>query len=380
MLFTCMLLCMLLFMLLNQRVHLKLLSSIFPRIKMAHQVSLSTQKKRNLAYFVMKEGRISDLIKAFKFNNDKFNSMFYLTENINEVNESDERTPLYTNDDNSDEIGFDSKLYFETLRTVKFGHYFIFTDITSTTMTMIEPFTAIDGFIVIANQQVKGRGRKDNVWISPKGSCSFTLHFCIPLNSKLGKHLGFTQHLAALAIVNAVKRISSDHSIIDLKVKWPNDVYWGKKMAKLCGILACSMMVGNTIHCFLGIGINISNSFPSGCFNDVIDYYNKEANLNLNYIAKEELIARFLNEFEILIDKLEMENGFEILKQLYIENWIHKDQIVTTNDNKDVKIVGIDEHGYLLALELTSDQNSKMISLEPDGNSLDMLENLVKRK
>ena len=50
-------------------------------------------------------------------------------------------------------------------------------------------------------------GRTGNVWMSPEGCAVFSLRLEFALDAMLGKHLSLMQHLAALAIVLAVKSL-----------------------------------------------------------------------------------------------------------------------------------------------------------------------------
>ena len=47
-------------------------------------------------------------------------------------------------------------------------------------------------------------GRGGNAWLSPLGCAMFTLHVQVPISSSLGQSIPFLQHLAALAVVEAV--------------------------------------------------------------------------------------------------------------------------------------------------------------------------------
>lgn len=50
-----------------------------------------------------------------------------------------------------------------------------------------------------------GRGR--NAWLSPLGCAMFTVGLQVELSSKLGRRIPFLQHLAALAVVEAVRTL-----------------------------------------------------------------------------------------------------------------------------------------------------------------------------
>ena len=100
---------------------------------------------------------------------------------------------------------FDHKQYFASLTTAKLGRQVIFAQVTKSTHPLCEQLSCLDGLVVIANQQVEGRGRGENHWISPQGSVSFSYSFSISTDSRLFSYLGYVQHLASLAIVKAIK-------------------------------------------------------------------------------------------------------------------------------------------------------------------------------
>lgn len=50
-----------------------------------------------------------------------------------------------------------------------------------------------------------GRGR--NAWLSPLGCAMFTVGLQVELSSRLGQRIPFLQHLAALAVVEAVRTL-----------------------------------------------------------------------------------------------------------------------------------------------------------------------------
>jgi biotin--protein ligase len=48
-------------------------------------------------------------------------------------------------------------------------------------------------------------GRGGNAWLSPDGCLSFSFPLHVELDSNLGQRLPFVQHIAALAVVDAVR-------------------------------------------------------------------------------------------------------------------------------------------------------------------------------
>ena len=51
-------------------------------------------------------------------------------------------------------------------------------------------------------------------------------------------------------------------------------------------------------------------------------------------------------------------------------------KVMLESENKEVDIVGLDEHGYLLV----KTPEGTSISLQPDGNSFDIMHNLIRLK
>ena len=172
---------------------------------------------------------------------------------------------MFTNSDNSNErlevivnakpenVSFDSKTYFSNLKTERLGHLMAFVDITDSTMKLIESFHAIDGLIVVTNQQTAGRGRTQNEWLSPKGCAMFTLQLNIDFNSNIGRKMAFIQHMAGLSIVRAINTIPGYESLA-LGLKWPNDILWRKNRSKLSGVLVTSSFSNQKFNVLIGCG------------------------------------------------------------------------------------------------------------------------------
>jgi biotin--protein ligase len=205
----------------------------------------------------------------------------------------------------------------------------------------------------------------------------FTIQLSIPLNSNIGQKLSFVQHLAALSIVKGIKTISG-YEELDIRVKWPNDVYCNKTKPKLSGILVTSILYNNKVNILIGCGINVYNSRPTLCLNDIIDNYNIQSlTKKLNHLKCEEVIARTLTQLEILLSTIEEHNGIEIIKDLYRKHWMHSSQSIKLIDNNMERLVtieGLDNEGYL---QVRDNSNGLVLSLHPDGNRFDIMHNLI---
>lgn len=105
-----------------------------------------------------------------------------------------------------------------------------------------------ESFIITANKQYKGRGRRGRSWIGQEGNLFASLGLVYPL-AKCGD-LAF---ITALALTSSILVFSPSE---DIKIKWPNDVLI--RGSKISGIL---IEKGHNDYLIIGIGVNIS-SFP----------------------------------------------------------------------------------------------------------------------
>uniref|UniRef100_A0A3Q1FJU9 Biotin--protein ligase-like n=1 Tax=Acanthochromis polyacanthus TaxID=80966 RepID=A0A3Q1FJU9_9TELE len=153
---------------------------------------------------------------------------------------------------------FSMEIYSKNLKTNLLGHTLLFAEVATSTMDLLEGLILHIpkdvGLIAVAAQQSQGRGRGKNAWLSPLGCAMFTLRVQIELSSRLGQKIPFLQHLAALAIVEAVRTLPG-YQDINLRVKWPNDIYHGNLM-KLGGVLVTSTVMGSTFHLLIGKNFN----------------------------------------------------------------------------------------------------------------------------
>ncbi|MBT3189408.1 MAG: biotin--[acetyl-CoA-carboxylase] ligase [Anaerolineae bacterium] len=114
-----------------------------------------------------------------------------------------------------------------------------------------------DFSLVIANEQIKGRGRDGRSWQTPPDSALAFSLLLLP-SIEEAKNISLFTGLGALALVDALR----EHYELDAKIKWPNDVLVDEK--KLAGILVEANWHGDKIKSIvLGMGVNVyANSVP----------------------------------------------------------------------------------------------------------------------
>lgn len=116
---------------------------------------------------------------------------------------------------------------------------------------------ADDGFVVVADHQSAGRGRKGRQWVSPAGK---NLYFSLLLKPDFAPDkASMLTLLMALAVKRAIVGLCADET---LQIKWPNDIVAGGK--KLAGILTEMQLAGSAIeYVVIGVGINVrKQEFP----------------------------------------------------------------------------------------------------------------------
>lgn len=102
------------------------------------------------------------------------------------------------------------------------------------------------GLVLVAEEQVAGRGRLDRTWTSPPRS---GLTLSVLLRPAVdATRWGWLPLLAGLATAEAVSRLAE----VDVALKWPNDLLVGGR--KLAGLLA--ERVGDAV--VLGLGLNVT--------------------------------------------------------------------------------------------------------------------------
>ncbi len=144
------------------------------------------------------------------------------------------------------------------------------------------------GTVVWGRKQTEGRGRRGKKWFSPPGG----LYFSVLLHSPQMIEPSFS-----LVAAGSVIRVLGEKTGLELKIKWPNDIY--RKSSKVGGIL-CENFSGKLI---VGIGLNIDPINSSK-----IDPGNSPGNLSeLQAHPSEEVIGFILRElvgdFKIFQDK-----------------------------------------------------------------------------
>jgi len=142
----------------------------------------------------------------------------------------------------------------EDLKHSLFGDRIVYHEVTDSSNLRAKELAgagAPHGTVVIAEEQLAGKGRLDRKWVSPKGR---NLMLSVVLRPELRvDQVFFLTMLVALSVRNVLKETMD----IVAQVKWPNDIYISGK--KIGGMLAEFSVCENRVeHVIIGLGLNVN--------------------------------------------------------------------------------------------------------------------------
>jgi BirA family transcriptional regulator, biotin operon repressor / biotin---[acetyl-CoA-carboxylase] ligase len=167
---------------------------------------------------------------------------------------------------------------------------------------------AVEGSIVIADEQTGGRGRLGRAWQSPSGTgiwMSLILRPEIPLQKAPQLTL-----LIAVAASRAIEKVTG----LEAAIKWPNDLLIkGKKVA---GILTELQAEADSIHSVIvGIGMNV-NQEKKHFSEEISEIATSLAIEGGKNYKRAEIAGAVLQEIENLYRSY-LDKGFAVIKLLW---------------------------------------------------------------
>jgi BirA family biotin operon repressor/biotin-[acetyl-CoA-carboxylase] ligase len=112
---------------------------------------------------------------------------------------------------------------------------------------------ALNGAVVVADEQTAGRGRHGRAWHTPP---NVALALSVVLRNIAPEHLPQVNMVGTLAVADTLTMLH----VKDVAIKWANDVLVGGK--KISGILPEAAWDGDTLSgVVLGMGVNVRNDF-----------------------------------------------------------------------------------------------------------------------
>lgn len=176
-------------------------------------------------------------------------------------------------------------------------------DSTSKAIVEMESDCPQGGMLVLwADYQSTGRGQRGNKWVSQKGVNLLFSVLLRPQNVEADRQFRLSQAmaLAEAGAINELLNTVRDENANVIKIKWPNDLYYGYK--KLGGTIIETTLRGKQVaRCVLGMGINVNQTtFPADAPNPT----------SVNLITghewdREALLRSVMNNFVEWEDKVE---------------------------------------------------------------------------
>lgn len=199
-----------------------------------------------------------------------------------------------------------------------------------------------EGTVVVAEEQIKGKGRLGRNWVSPKGK---GIWMSIILKPNM-----LPSEVAKLTLIGAaaVNKALEEMGIISY-IKWPNDIVIQGK--KVCGILtemSCELNIINYV--IMGIGINV-NLLKEDFSQELVDKATSLKEITGRDLDRKRLLASVLNYFENLYLPFKQRGDISATidisreKSLLIGKEI---RILRGNDEKIGRALDIDEQGGLI--------------------------------
>lgn len=199
---------------------------------------------------------------------------------------------------------------------------------------------AKEGTIVIAKKQIKGRGRFERLWESPKGG----LYLSIVLKPNcLSNKTTILPLLGSLVVSETI-----DSYNLSTKIKWPNDVLVNGK--KIAGILLESEAINKKLeYVILGIGINLNTdiNFFSRDIKKISTSIFKEIGKPIDYYL---FIKKLLQNFDKYYSFFLAKNYLFIINEWKKKSDTlgRKVKIITTSEQIIGEAYDIDISGFLI--------------------------------
>ena len=217
-----------------------------------------------------------------------------------------------------------------------------FVDSTNTSLVERAQTQSIDGHVLLAEVQLKGRGRRGRSWLSP-----FARNLAVSLGMKLHRpapEIGSFSLVVGLAVVDVLR----EAGIVELSLKWPNDVLLSGR--KVCGVLIELVRLDQSFEVVIGFGINIG---AQSLIVDAIEQGVADISEQAPNMSRNELAALLINKI-VRYGKQFSKEGFFPFRNRWQQLSYYRGkevEVSTPRDSVTGICVGVNEIGCLLVDE-----------------------------
>ena len=205
---------------------------------------------------------------------------------------------------------------------------------------------ATHGTVVIANQQLAGKGRLGRNWISPRGCAMYTSCVVRPIiPPSCASQLTL---VAALATACAIEKVTG----LDCQIKWPNDIVINGR--KVCGILTeMSASESQIYYVVIGIGINVNMT----AFDESVE---------ATAISLRQLLGQKVSRTELMAELLvQLEHWYEVFEQsCNLQGLLSDYNRRLVNRDREVRVLEPENEWVAIARRIN--ENGELV-VEQDG-------------
>ncbi|WP_133079708.1 bifunctional biotin--[acetyl-CoA-carboxylase] ligase/biotin operon repressor BirA [Pseudomonas sp. RL_5y_Pfl2_69] len=193
-------------------------------------------------------------------------------------------------------------------------------------------------FVILAERQTAGRGRRGRKWVSPFAE---NIYYSLVLRMDGGmRQLEGLSLVVGLAVLSALRAVG----VSDAGLKWPNDVLVSNK--KIAGILL--ELVGDpadVCHVVLGIGINVNMRVASEVDQAWTSVF-LESGVATN---RNELVSKLSDSLRMYLKRHEL-SGFSAIQSEWEQNHLWQGRevsLIAGVHQVNGTVMGIDRQGAL---------------------------------
>lgn len=240
------------------------------------------------------------------------------------------------------------------LHTAAFGRgridYFTQTDSTNVRARVIAADGAPEGSVVVAEEQLQGKGRRGRAWYSPAGE---GIYVSVILRPRVQPYEA--PQLVLMTAVAAAETLLA-HAAVPVAIKWPNDILVGGK--KIAGILTeMSVDMDRIDYVIIGLGLNV-NTPAAGLPPEIAGIATSLRAETGRAFSRAELLRTYLEKLEGYYT-LFRERNFEPIRQ----RWLELAKII----GRQVRIAGVERTYEGEVADI--DPNGFLILKSPDGTT-----------
>jgi BirA family transcriptional regulator, biotin operon repressor / biotin---[acetyl-CoA-carboxylase] ligase len=232
------------------------------------------------------------------------------------------------------------------LKTAVFGQgridYFPEIDSTNVHARTIADDGAPEGTLVVAEAQLRGKGRRGTTWHSPAGQ---GIYATVVLRPRVPPSAA--PQLVLMTAVAAAEALLT-HADVPLTVKWPNDILAGGK--KIAGILADMRLDRDRIdYIIIGLGLNV-NTPAEGLPPEIEGIATSLCAVTGRIFSRAELLRTYLEKLERYYG-LFQQGRFEPIRTRWLDlaRIIGKRvTIAGVGQTYDGEVVDVDRDGFLI--------------------------------